>query len=81
MSYPQVTFEEIDNWFVYHAPTPDQVTTYAKLRSAGKELAKAINDLAPDSQEKWQAIMELRSVIMWANAAIACNSQESTDEH
>lgn len=78
MSYPIVTPEQIDNWFQYHAPTGQQRVNYETLRSAGKHLAKVINAIAPDSQEKWQAIFELRSVIMWANAAIACNPESDT---
>jgi hypothetical protein len=78
MSYPHIAPEEIENWFTYHAPTVQQASHYEALRSAGRQLANVINNLTPESQEKWQAIFELRSVIMWANAAIACNAETNT---
>jgi len=73
MAYPHITDAEIRNWFTYHPPDAEQTLKYEQLRKAGLELACTINALVPDSQEKWQAIFQLRDVIMWANAGVACN--------
>ena len=68
--------KELENVFTYHAPTPDQVKDYAKIRSEGKRLATIITKLCPDSREKSIAIRKIREAVMWANAAIACNQEE-----
>lgn len=67
--------EVLENWFTYHAPAPDQLTAYAKLRSAALEFAQAINDLVPDSADKTAAIRKVREAVMTANAAIACGGK------
>ena len=67
--------ETLENWFTYHAPSRDQLTAYAKLRSAALDFAKAINDLVPDSADKTAAIRKVREAVMTANAAIACGGK------
>lgn len=66
--------EQIENTFIYHAPTPEQIEKYAQLREMGKNLAYLIADSCPDSKEKNLAFTNLQQTIMWANAAIAINS-------
>ena len=65
----------IDNWFTYHAPSGDQLTTYAKLRTAALEFANAINALVPDCADKTAAIRKVREAVMTANAAVACGGK------
>ena len=67
--------EVLENWFTYHAPSPDQLTAYAKLRQSALDFAKAINDLVPDSADKTAAIRKVREAVMTANAAIACGGK------
>ena len=62
----------IKNWFIYHAPTSDQLVAYEKLRNAAKDFANAINEIVPDSADKTAAIRKVREAVMTANAAIAC---------
>jgi hypothetical protein len=62
---------EILHRFTYHAPKPGQPEKYEFLRSGGRALANAINELCPESREKSLAITKLEEVIMWANASIA----------
>ena len=50
----------IENWFTYHAPGSDDLVAYEKLRNAGKEFAKAINELCPESADKTAAIRKVR---------------------
>ena len=64
---------DLDNWFTYHAPTPDQAVAYEKLRDAAKFFAKAIRDLTPSSPDQTVAIRKVREAVMVANASIACN--------
>jgi len=62
---------QIDNNFMYHAPTPSSLDKYTQLRSEGKALAETINALVPESREQSLAITKLEEVIMWANAGVA----------
>jgi hypothetical protein len=70
-----MTNEQIENWFQYHAPSSDDLTTYEKLRSSGREFAKAINDLCPESADKTAAIRKVREAVMTANASVACKGK------
>jgi hypothetical protein len=63
----------IDNNFKYHAPKEGQPEKYEALRSLGKGLAEAIDQLCPNSREKSLAMTNLEQATMWANASIARN--------
>lgn len=67
-----ITDHDIDNWFQYHAPTPEQLPKYHAIREAGKNLANTILDNAPSSADQSAAIRSVREAVMTANAAIAC---------
>lgn len=62
---------EMDNRFSYHAPKGNQAERYERLRGQGKEFARKIDELCPESREKALAMTKLEEAIMWANAAIA----------
>jgi hypothetical protein len=70
-----MTREQIDNWFTYHAPTPDHLVSYEKLRGDARSFAHAINELVPECADKTAAIRKLRECVMTANAAIACGGK------
>ena len=70
MAVPQ---KDIDNWFVYHAPTPEQVEHYNAIREAAKIYAETVNKHVPDSADKTAAIRKIRESVMAANLAVACN--------
>jgi len=63
---------EIDNWFTYHAPTPEQVTAYHEIRTAAKIYAATVNRHVPACADKNAAMREIRGSIVAANLAIAC---------
>lgn len=63
---------DLENWFTYHAPTPEQVTTYADIRSKAKELAVLFDSSVPDCADKTAAMRDLRNTVMQMNLAIAC---------
>lgn len=70
-----MTQEQLDNWFVYHAPKPGQAETYTKLREAGKVFAEAIVALTPTSADQTAAVRKVREAVFTANAAIACEGK------
>ena len=63
---------DIDNWFTYHAPTPEQVGHYNAIREAAKAYAEVVNAHVPDSADKTAAMRTIRNSVMQANLAIAC---------
>jgi hypothetical protein len=68
---------DLQNRFTYHAPKPGQPEVYQEIRDNAHELARLINDHAPDSREKSLAITKLEEAVMWANASIARNGPPS----
>ena len=70
-----MTNEQVENWFTYHPPTPEQQRAYEILREKGKEMAQVINTFVPESADQSAAIRKLRECIMTANAAIACGGK------
>ena len=62
---------DLDNIFKYHAPTPEQLIAYDKLRSSAKAFAQAIIDNTPASADQTAAIRKVREAVMTANAAVA----------
>jgi hypothetical protein len=66
---------DLDNIFSYHAPTPDKLVQYEKLRSAAKDFAKAIVELSPACADQTAAIRHVREAVMTANAAIALDGK------
>lgn len=72
-----MTLEAIDNTFTYHKPTGTQPERYEKLRSEAKNLALLIEKSCPESREKSLALTNLQQAIMWANASIAINENET----
>ncbi len=70
-----ITDEQLDNWFTYHAPTPEQPAQYLAIREAGKVLATVIRDNTPASADQTAAIRKVREAIMTANQGIACGGK------
>ena len=68
-SYDQ---DQIDNWFTYHPPTPQQLVQYGELRAEAKRFAETINRHVPAGPDKTAAMRKVREAVMTANAAIAC---------
>ena len=64
--------KEIDNWFTYHSPTPEDLIAYREIRTAGKIFAETVNRHAPAGADKTAAMRKIRDSVMAANQAIAC---------
>jgi len=65
----------LDNWFVYHTPSPEQIPKYHLIREAGKKLAETILENTPPSADQTAAIRKVREAVMTANAALACDGK------
>ena len=63
---------EINNWFQYHAPTPEQLVAYTAIRDAAKIYAETVNKYVPDGADKTAAMRTIRNSVMQANLAVAC---------
>ena len=63
---------DLDNWFMYHAPRPEQVQTYNDVRNKAKELAELFDSVVPDCADKTAAMRHLRETVMAMNLTIAC---------
>ena len=59
--------------FRYHAPLPQQVERYGKLREGAGLFADQILCACPDSAERTLAVRKVQEAVMWANASIAIN--------
>jgi hypothetical protein len=70
-----ISQEQLDNWFVYHAPKEGQPAAYEELRAAGKAFAEAIVRLTPASADQTAAIRKVREAVATANFAIACEGK------
>ena len=72
-------FGDIDNWFVYHAPTDGQIPKYQKLREAGRLVVLVMMEVCPPSADRTAAIRYIRQAIWTANASIACELKKPED--
>lgn len=61
---------QVEHWFTYHTPSPEQVACMAEIHTQAKALAKAIVSLCPPSADRTTAIRHLRDAVMTANASI-----------
>ena len=64
--------DNMQNWFSYHSPTPEQIEKYASIRKTALVLAQTIHLLCPASADCTAAIRLVRQAVMTANASIAC---------
>lgn len=71
--------EDLNNWFTYHAPTPEQQKAYEVIRSGAKMLAEDFNERCPDCADKTAAMRKLRETVMAMNLAIACYQKPTVE--
>lgn len=69
-----VVVQDLTNRFTYHPPTEDQALIYEGIRDRGLNFALYLNAHCPDSRELSLAITKIEEAVMWANAAIARNT-------
>lgn len=66
-----MTEAQLINIFSYHAPKPEQLPKYDRLRTAALSFAYVILEETPESADQTAAIRKVREAVMTANAAIA----------
>jgi hypothetical protein len=71
---------ELENRIKFHPASSEQQEKYAELRRCVLELVHAFNALCPDSREKSLAITNLEQAQFWANASIARNEKDATQQ-
>lgn len=68
---------DIDHRFGFHpADTKDKQMAHSLVRVRCLELAQFLNDTVPEGREKSLAITNLEQAMMWANAAIARDTDD-----
>jgi hypothetical protein len=67
-----ITKEQLEDWFTYHSPTPEQLPKYKAIRVAALQFAEVIVENTPPSADQTAAIRLIREATMTANASIAC---------
>lgn len=72
---PQIGVAELENWFTYHAPTPEQIPNYEKIRAAAKEFAMVVLNCTPPSADQTVSIRKIREAVWSANSSIACGGK------
>lgn len=70
---PADVIEEI---FTYHAPTPEQVEKYQRIRDKAKELARVIDECCEPGPDRTAAVRKVREAVMTANASIATGNAQ-----
>ena len=73
---PNVTLDNLDEIFKYHAPSETQVQQYARINEATKAYAKVLLEECPHGRELAIAITNLQGVRMTANMSIALGHVE-----
>lgn len=66
------TNDDLQNWFTYHPPTPEDVDRYKVVRDSALAFARVVNESCPNGPDKTAAIRKIREAVMTANASIAC---------
>jgi hypothetical protein len=67
-----ITSANLDNWFTYHPPTPEQPAKYLAIREAARAFAVAVVEHTPSCPDQTVAIRKIREAVMVANQSIAC---------
>jgi hypothetical protein len=70
---------DIENRFRYHPPTPETVAKHEAIRSAIKTTAHFVAGQIPPGRHASLALTALQEAMMWANAAIACDTKPVTE--
>lgn len=70
-----ITHADLENWFTYHALTPEQVDADQILRDAAHVFALAVLAYTPPCADQTTALRKIREAVMTANAAIACGGR------
>lgn len=70
-----ITKANLENWFTYHEPKPDQILKYKALRDAALAFAEVVIENTPPSADQTAAVRKIREATMTANQSIACGGE------
>jgi hypothetical protein len=70
-----ITQANLENWFTYHSPPPEQLPKYAAIREAAKTFAEVVVANTPPSADQTAAVRKIREATMTANQSIACGGE------
>ena len=68
--------DAIETLFTYHAPTPEQVESYKRIRESAMALARVIDAECPGGPDRTAAVRHIREAVMTANASIATGNAQ-----
>lgn len=68
------THESINNDFSHHPPTDITAEIHNAARQNFANIAHWVIDNVPSGAARSTAVAKIREAMMWANAAIACDS-------
>jgi len=66
----------IQNAFAFHPATEVTGPVHDQVRELLKDTALKLEKLTPECPEQTQALNQIRVAMFWANAAVACHSNE-----
>lgn len=61
----------VDRNFRWHPPGPQQIERYGEIRGRARRFARFLTETCSDNRELREALKNLESCVMWANASIA----------
>jgi hypothetical protein len=70
-----ITKANLENWFQYHAPEPDQLAKYKAIREAALAFAEVVVENTPPCADQTLAVRKIREATMQANQSIACKGE------
>lgn len=71
---------DIENRFRFHPATEATAPIHANLRDAYRTLAHHVAAQTPDGRHQNLALTALQESLMWANAAVACDTPKAAEE-
>jgi hypothetical protein len=72
-----IDYAELDRRFSGHYVSEDAVTCLDAVRAAGRAMAVAVCQVAPEGRERALALTKIEEAVFWANAGIARTDEES----
>lgn len=70
-----ITKANLENWFSFHSPEPDQIAKYKAIRDAALAFAAVVVENTPPCADQTAAVRKIREAAFTANAAIACGGE------
>lgn len=66
-----IDYAALDEKFRHHPPGEDRATLHDAVRAAGRAMALAVMQVAPEGRERSLALTKIEEAVMWASTGIA----------